>query len=54
MVVTCEGCDWLRLGLTLGERDGDDHAVSCPHPQPVSSNQERCDAHKGEAQLASA
>lgn len=38
--------------LTLCQRDGDDHAVSSPHPQTISTNQKSCDSHKWEAQLA--
>lgn len=38
--------------LTLCEWNRDDHSVPSSHPQTVPRNQERCDSHKGEAQLA--
>lgn len=42
----------LSVTLTLCQRDGDDHAVSCPHPETVPTNQQGRDPHKWEAQLA--
>lgn len=45
-------CMSLSVTLTLCQRDGDDHAVSCPHPETVSTNQQGRDPHKRESQLA--
>lgn len=38
--------------LTLSQGDGDDNPVASAHPQTVACNEEGCDAHEGEAQLA--
>lgn len=40
--------------LTLRQRDRNDHAVAGAHPEAVARDEQGRDAHKGEAQLASA
>lgn len=50
---------WLKIKLnnfkilsdTFRQRDGDDDAVSCPHPQAAAGNHQSCDSHKREAQF---
>lgn len=50
--VCCRCLGWESL--TLSQGDGDDNAVASAHPEAVARNEEGRDAHKGEAQLASA
>lgn len=36
---------------TFRQRDGDDDAVSCPHPESAAGHHQSRDSHKGEAQF---
>lgn len=36
----------MQICDTFRQWDGDDDAVSCPHPQSAAGHHESCDSHK--------
>ncbi len=43
----------FRVCDTFRQRDGDDDAISSPHPQSAAGHHQSCDSHKWEAQFTS-